>query len=51
MGEGEGFEEDGRFERGVIDVFRIFRRPLLVTINKAGFKLGEVFEGLLTVLK
>lgn len=53
MGNGRnrgGFEKDGRFERGIVNVFRVFRGPLVVTLHEARFKLAEVVEGFLTVL-
>lgn len=47
--EGGRFKKDGRFERGITNVFRVLRDPLLVTLHEARFKLAEVVEGFLTV--
>lgn len=44
------FEEDGGCEGGIVNVFRVFGGPILVTFDETGFKLAEVVEGLLTVL-
>lgn len=50
MDRGDWFEKDDGLEGRIVNVLRILGGPLLVTIDKAGFKLAEVLEGLLAVL-